>query len=201
MNYEELQAAILSDTHRADYSPYIVRFIQQGEALISVSLDGYFLETAIDEDDRVTDGVYTLPAKVTTMRTVIHNNNPLRQVDETLVARYRTASDVFCYCMRDSNIVIAGIPAEDSVISLNYYGMPSALANPSDTNNLLSDYPQLYIEAAQVYLFKRARNLEVASAMFQSVQYMTREINRKMKKKLAGGESANTYNVYFRSSY
>jgi hypothetical protein len=50
-------------------------------------------------------------------------------------------------------------------------------------------------------LFKRARNLELASAMFQSVQSLIRDINRKMKKKLGGGQSANAYNVSFRSSY
>lgn len=201
MNYEELKAAILGDTHREDYQPFIERFIQQGEALIALSLEGYFLEATIDEDDRVVDAVYTLPSKVTLMRTVLYNNCPLDQVDETLVAQYRNVSDVRAYCMRDSTIVFAGIPGEDSEFQLNYFGLPAALENDVDTNNLLNDCPQLYIEAAQVYLFKRARNFEAASAMQQSAMAYIREINRKMKKKLGGGQSANAYNVSFRSSY
>jgi hypothetical protein len=201
MIYSELKTAILGDTHREDYLPYITRFIQQGEALIALSLEGYFLEATIDEDDRVVDAVYTLPSKVTLMRTVLHDNCPLDQVDETLIAQYRTLADIRAYCMRDSTIVFAGIPAADSEFQLNYFGLPAALVNDADTNTLLNDCPQLYIEAAQVYLFKRARNFEASSAMLQSVASYIREINRKMKKKLGGGQSANAYNVSFRSSY
>jgi hypothetical protein len=201
MTYEELKAAILGDTHREDYAPHIVRFIQQGEALIKLSLEGYFLEATIDEDDRIVDAVYTLPSKVTLMRTVLYNNCPLDQVDETLIAQYRNVSDVVAYCMRGGTLVFAGIPAADSEFQLNYFGMPAALVADDDTNNLLNDCPQLYIEAAQVYLFKRARNFEAASAMLQSVASYIRDINRAMKKKLGGGQSANAYNVSYRSSY
>jgi hypothetical protein len=201
MIYSELKTAILGDTHREDYAPHIVRFIQQGEALIALTLEGYFLEATLDETDRIVEAVYTLPSKVTLMRAALYNNCPLDQVDETLVAQYRSITDVVAYCMRDSTILFAGIPPENAEIQLKYFGMPAALVNDADTNTLLNECPQLYIEAAQVYLFKRARNVELASAMFQSVQSMIRDINRKTKKKLGGGQSANAYNVSFRSNY
>ncbi len=201
MIYSELKTAILSDTHREDYLPYIVRFIQQAEALIAVNLEGYFLQTVIDEDDRVVDSVYTLPGKVSLVRHVLYGGEPLTQLDETLVWQHRSIGDVCGYCIRGSQIVFAGIPGEDAAFNIAYFGMPAALVLDSDTNDLLNECPQLYIEAAQVYLFKRARNFEAASAMVQSVQFLIREINRKMKKKLGGGQSANPYNVSFRSSY
>lgn len=201
MIYSELKTAVLGDSHRENYTALVTRFIQQAEALIAVSLEGYFLETTIDEDDRVMEAIYTLPAKVTMMRHVIYNNRPLRQLDETLVAQYRSLTDVVGFCMRDSQIVFAGIPSDDAEFELKYFGMPAALVADSDTNALLNDCPQLYIEAAQVYMFKRARDFEASSAMFQSVEFLIKEINRKMKKKLSGGQSANAYNVSFRSSY
>lgn len=202
MNYLELQTAIRTDSHREDYAiADIKRFVGQGEALIALTLEGYFLEATIDEDDRVLESIYTLPSKVTLMRTVLYNNCPLDQVDETLAAQYRSVTDPIGYCMRDQTIVFAGIPPEDAEFDLNYYGMPAALTADSDTNSLLNDCPQLYIEAAQVYIYKRARNLELASAMLQSVQSYIRDLNRKTKKKLGGARSANPYNVSFRSSY
>ena len=201
MIYSELKTAILSDTHREDYSPYIVRFIQQAEALIKLTLEGYFLESTINESSRVIEAIYTLPAKVASMRAVIYNNIPLDQVDETLISQYRSIVDVKAYCMRDSTILFAGIPPTDAAFDLKYFGMPAALVADNDTNNLLNDCPQLYIEAAQVYLYKRARNFDLSSAMFQSVQSMIRDINRRMKKKLGGAQSANAYNVAFRSNY
>lgn len=202
MNYSQLQTAIRTDSHREDYAiADIQRFIQQGEALIALRLKGYFLSATIDEDDRVLDAVYTLPSKVTKMRTVLYNNCPLDQVDETLVAQYRSLAEPEAYCMRDSTILFAGVPPTDAEFSLDYFGMPAALVNNDDTNNLLNDCPQLYIEAAQVYLYKRARNLELASAALQSVASYVRDLNQKMKEKLGGGQSANAYNVSFRSSY
>lgn len=201
MNYAELKAAILSDTHRQDYAPYVARFVAQGEALFALSLEGYFLTATLNEDDRVTSAIYSLPLKVTMMRSVIYQNRPLDQVDETLISQYRSLTEVCAYCMRDSTVLFAGVPPEDAEFTLNYFGLPAPLVADADTNALLTDCPQLYIEAAQVYLFKRARNFEAASAMLQSVVSYTRDINRRMKKKLGGAQSANAYNVSFRSSY
>ena len=201
MNYAELKNAILTDTHRQDYSADIARFVQQGEALMALSLEGYFLETTINESNRAVEAIYNLPAKVTSMRHVIYNHLPLDRVDETLISQYRTLTNVCAYCMRDTRIVFAGVPPTDAVFSLNYFGMPAALVNDNDTNNLLNECPQLYIEATQIYLFKRMRNFEAMSVMMQSVKSMIEEINRKMKKKLSGNQSANPYNVSFRSSY
>jgi hypothetical protein len=202
MNYLELQTAIRTDSHREDYAiADIKRFIQQGEALIALRLEGYFLTATINETNRILEAIYSLPSKVTLMRTVLYNNCPLDQFDETLVAQYRSYTDPVAYCMRDSTILFAGVPPTDAEFTLNYFGMPAALAADGDTNNLLNDCPQLYIEAAQVYLYKRARNLELSSAMLQSVVSYIRDLNQKMKKKLGGGQSANAYNVSFRSSY
>lgn len=201
MNFGELKTAILSDSHREDYTAHVARFVQQGEALIALTLEGYFLEATINETNRIVEAIYSLPSKVTLMRTVLYNNLPIDQVDETLVYQYRLNNDVRAYCMRGNTIVFAGVPPTNAVFNLNYFGMPAALSADGDTNNLLNDCPQLYIEAAQVYLYKRARNLELSSAMFQSAQSMIRDINRKTKKKLGGGQSANAYNVSFRSSY
>lgn len=212
MIYSELKTAILSDTHREDYSPYVVRFIQQAEALIALSLDGYFLSAALTDADRAAVGsnvywlnlpsVTAIARNITTMRTVLYGSEPpLTQMDETLIQQHTSSTRVFAYCMRDNQILFAGTPPVGAIITLNYYGMPKALVLDSDTNNLLNDCPQLYIEAAQVYLFKRARNFEASSAMFQSVQLYIKEINRRMKKKLGGGQSANAYNVSFRSSF
>lgn len=202
MNYLDLQTAIRTDSHREDYAiADIKRFIQQGEALIALTLEGYFLEATIAETARVVEAVYTLPSKVTLMRTVLYNNCPLDQVDETTIAQYRSYAVPVAYCMRDTTILFAGVPPTDASFALKYFGMPAALVNDTDTNNLLNDCPQLYIEAAQVYVYKRARNFELASAMVQSVADAIRNINRKTKKKLGGGQSAGAYNVSFRSSY
>jgi hypothetical protein len=125
MNFGELKTVILSDSHRSDYSSIITRLVSEAEALIALSLDGYFLETTITEASRVSGPVYTLPAKVTTMRHVIYDDKPLDQGDESIIALYRSLASVTHYCMRGSTIVFAGIPPANAELTLNYYGMPA----------------------------------------------------------------------------
>ncbi len=203
MNYGELKTAILSDSHREDYTPYIERFVAQAEALISSRLEAYLLTATLDDTDRTgaDSPVYDLPSKLTLLRHVHINDLPLTQTDEGTIAQWRTAADVGFYCVRGNQIITAGTPAAGTELQIQYFGMPEALAEETDTNSLLTEYPQLYIEAAQVYVYKRARNFEAAQIAFQSVGGLLDEINRKVKKKLGGAQPVNPYNVSFRSSY
>lgn len=202
MNYGELKAAVLADSHRQDYAADVPRFIEQGIAYITASLEGYFLETSLTESSRsVPTHAYTLPAKVKYMHHVIYNDRPLTQVDESLIAWYKDAGEVLAYCMRADRLLFAAVPPTDATFLLTYFGAPAAFSADSDTNNLLRDYPQLYIESAQMYIYKRARNIDLASAMNQSVDALIKAINRSSHKKLGGAQSTNPYNVSFRSSY
>jgi hypothetical protein len=205
MNYGELKTAILSDSHREDYTDYVARFVAEAEAMIRARLTGYELSVTLTDADRnnvLTSSVYTMPSALKQVRYVIPTDcAPLDQVDETLIAHYRTMTQVLVYAVRSDSIVVAGTPAEAAEFTLRYFGLPAPLTLDADTNALLTDFPQLYKEAAQVPLFKRARNFEAAQIAFQSANSLIDEINRTMRKKQSGARSANPYNVNFRSSY
>ncbi len=204
-DYESLKTVLLSDSHREDYATFADSFVQEAEALIRARLTGYELEATLDDAARgnvVTSAVYSLPATCKQVRYVIPTNcAPLDQVDETLIAHYRTMQHVLVYAVRPAAIVVAGTPGEGAEFTLRYFGLPAPLTVDADTNALLTDFPQLYKEAAQVSLFKRARNFEAAQIAFQSVNGLIDEINRTMRKLKSGARSANPYNVGFRSSY
>lgn len=204
MNYGELKAAILSDSHREDYVDEVARFVTEAEGMIYARLKSYGLEyTLTDADRSATDSpVYTLPVKTVQVRHVIPPLcQPLTQSDETTVAMNRTATRAYVYAVRPNTIIIAGTPAAEATFLLQYYGLPAPLVADGDTNTLLNDFPQLYKEAAQVPLFKRAKDFESAQVAFQSANSLIDEINRLVRKKTSGAQSANPYNVSFRSSY
>ena len=48
MNYGELKTAILDDTHRADLSSHVARFVRQCEGLIRRDLTAYLLSYNAD---------------------------------------------------------------------------------------------------------------------------------------------------------
>lgn len=205
MNRVDLLTAAFSDAHREDYqTPYGARMLTEAEALIKSRLEFYALEYTLQDVDRVAvlSPVYTLPARITYLRYALRSDGvPLDQVDETVASQWQGASRVAVYAIRPSTIIVAGTPGTGDAIQLQYFGMPAPLVNDTDTNTLLNDYPQLYKEAIMVFAFKRAQDLQTASAMFQSANALIDEINRKMKKLLGGARSSNPYNVTHRSSY
>jgi hypothetical protein len=202
MNYGELKTAILSDSHREDYSTEVARFVQQAEGKIASQLDGYILTVSLTDANRTLDGLYSLiGSKVSTARRVTYLKRPLTQADESLAAEYLTHTDVLFYTMRGKSILFAGVPPALASIQLEFYGMPAALVSDTDTNDLLTEYPQLYLEAAQIFLYRRARNWDAVDRMDRSVNDLIRSINRRVRKQVGGAQSATPYNVRFRSSY
>lgn len=208
MNFGELKTAIVSDAHREDYAliaGLVARFVNEAEGLIASRLEAYSLEYTFSDADRggdTTSNVYTLPPKVVLIRHVIYNNLPLDEVDESTLGIYRSASGIAMYAVRPLTIAFAGVPPALAAPKLLYFGLPAALTLDADTNSLLTDYPQLYKDAALVPLYKRAENLEKSSAAFQSVISLIDDINRRVKKQMGGAQSlATPYNVQFRSSY
>lgn len=198
--------AAFSDAHREDYQiPYGSRFLLEAESLIRKRLEYYFLTYTLQDVDRATvlGPVYNLPARdITLVRYLFRSDGfPMDQTDETGVSQYSSASTVLVYAVRPTSIIVAGTPAAGDTMALHYFGIPAPLVADGDSNTLLTDFSDLYKEAVMVSIFKRAQNLDAATAFIQSCNATIDEINRKMKKLLGGARSSNPYNVAWRSSY
>jgi len=206
MNYGELKTRALADSHREDFDTIVENFIAEGEALIETRLEAYPLEIQMDDLDR-DENVYTIPAsRVSLIRHVYVSGYelPLTQSDESTVGLSIAANSSVptTYAVRPNGVLaFGGNPATDAIITVHFFGMPARLVDDTDTNDLLEDYPQLYIEAAQVYIYKRAQDYESAQIVNESVIALCRELNRRMKKMLGGAEAVSPYNLNFRSSY
>jgi hypothetical protein len=204
MNLTELQTAAFGDAHREDYlTANGARFVAEAEAFIFMRLASYGLEATLNDAARVSVGsnVYNLPSKTVQVRHVIYNNVELDPVDETFVAARSTLSQVVGYVVRPLTIAFAGTPALTTTLAFHYFGLPAALVNPTDTNTLLNDYPQLYKRAIQISIYERAQNWEAHQKAKEDTVTSIDQINRKVKKMLGGARSSNPYNVEFRSSY
>jgi len=206
MDRSTILTAAFSDTHREDLqTTYQDRFMIEAESIIRQRLEFYALEATLDDTARVapSSAVYNLPARdIALVRHVFRSDGlPLDQVDETNINTYSSLSQVLAYVVRPTTIKVAGNPGAGDTLSVHYFGMPTALLSAGDSNTLLNDYPNVYKEAIQVSIWKRARDFDAATAMFQSVNAAIDEINRKMKKLLGGARSANPYNTEWKSSY
>lgn len=203
MNYTELQAWIVDDSHRENYAGATVQTcIQEAEDRIFARLESYLLTQTLSDAIRVgTTGEYTLPGRIVKVRYVIPDGAaPLDEVDETLVAQYASLQSQTVWTPRLNTIVIAGTPGVGWTGKAQYFGLPDRLS-VTPTNTLLDDCMALYKKMAQVSVFQRMRDYESAQIAFQEGNSLIDELNRQMKTKLGGRRSANPYNVGFRSSY
>lgn len=202
MTYTELQQAVLDITHKGNLVGAPVQLcITQGEALINANLEAYNLLATIGDAQRITpgEGRYSV-ASLTQMRYVRIDGLPLDKVDETTAYMHRNANISSVYAQRVGEILIAAAPAVGVDIDLDYFGKPAPLAT-TPTNTLLDNAPQLYIDAACHYVFKRVEDFESAQLALDATLAMCRQLSAQVKKLLGGAQAQPIYNVQFRSSY
>lgn len=195
MNYGELKAAVLSDSHRPDLSAEVARFIREAEGMIRRDLRAYPLSDTLAEADRVSDGVYALPTGLLEVR-VIRNPDgfPLDQVSLSAITRLPATANPLQYAIMGANIEIRGTPGTDAELPIEYLGHPAALADDADTNSLLSDHESLYIEGALFFLRKHTEDLELAQAALESFTGMIEKLNEATGRKLGGASQTPAYN-------
>jgi hypothetical protein len=204
--YAELQTAIIEDTHRADLTSLLPRFIRLGEGLIRRDLRAYELLATLDDTDRVTagEGVYTLPGTAVDIRSIHlvgRQGDALMRVMPNAIRRLDTAADVVQYCQHgDGTIEFRGIPSTTQEFEVRYFGMPAPLADVN-TNTLLTDHEGLYQAAATYYLYLHTQDRELAQDQANTFDAVMERINEMMARKIGGGAVAPTYNFATRSSY
>src|SRR5262245_56930316 len=106
MNYTELQAAILSDSHRPDLASEAPRFIRECEGMIRRDLRAFMQSGRLAEVDRVAGGVYQLPPFLLELRSLYvtgGDGDALEQVSLLTVRRFVGVAPVM-YAMRGSTI-------------------------------------------------------------------------------------------------
>lgn len=206
MTYADLQTAIIEDTHRADLTSLVPRFIRLGEGLIRRDLKAYELVANITDSDRITagEGLYNLPGTLVNIRSLhvvgrsgdaLHRVSPnsIRRLDaSTLPAQYTQHSN--------GTIEVRGVPSASTVLEVRYFGIPAPLAT-TPTNTLLTDHEGLYQAAATYYLYLHTQDRELAQDQANTFDAIMERINEFAARKIGGASVAPAYNFSARSSY
>lgn len=208
MNYGELKAAILSDSHRAGH-PEIVnevpRFIRGCEGLIRRDLKAYALRTTITDSDRIADGLYNVPGSLLEVRSLHlqgRQGDSLQAVSPGQVRRLSLTADVLWYAQNgDDTIQFRGNPSNTHIFDLLYFGTPAALASDSDTNDLLTDHEGLYIAGSLFYLYLHTQDRELAQDQLEIFNGVIETLNDQIARKIGGGNVASSYNMTSESAY
>jgi hypothetical protein len=205
MNYGELKQAILDDTHRADLSTHVARFVRQCEGLIRRDLSGYLLSTTITDSDRVSEGLYNLPVRLLEIRHISlqgRQGDALQRVAPGQIRRLDLTADVVQYCQNGNDTIeFRGNPSAANVFDLLYYGTPAPFTSDSDENDLLTDHETLYMAGSKFFLYQHTQDRELASDELDVFNGVIDTLNEQIARKIGGANVAPSYNFAGGSSY
>ena len=205
MNYGELKQAILDDTHRADLSTHVARFVRQCEGLLRRDLSGYLVSTTLTDTDRSAAGIYNLPARLLEVRHISlqgRQGDALQRVAPSQIRRLDSTADVVQYCQNgDGTIEFRGVPGASDIFDILYYGTPTAFSSDSDVNELLTDHETLYMAGSKFFLYLHTQDRELASDELDIFNGVIDTLNEQIARKIGGATVAPSYNVSGGSSY
>lgn len=205
MNYGELKTAILADTHRPDLSTHVARFVRQCEGLIRRDLRGYLVSTTLTDSDRVSAGLYNMPARLLEVRHISlqgRQGDALQRVGPGNIRRLDSSADVVQYCQNgDGTIEFRGVPSATDVFDILYYGTPAPFSSDSDENELLTDHESLYMAGSKFFLYLHTQDRELAQDELDIFNGIVDTLNEQIARKIGGANVAPVYNFAGGSSY
>lgn len=205
MNYGELKQAVMDDTHRADLTADIERFVRQCEGMIRRQLTAYLLTSTITDSDRVSDGLYDLPVRSLLIRHIMlqgRQGDALVRVAPGAIRRLDSTADVLQYAQYGTNrIEFRGVPGASQVFDILYYGTPAPFSADGDENDLLTDHESLYMAGSKFFLYLHTQDRELAKDNLDIFNSMVEDLNEQIASKIGGASVTPTYNFAGGSAY
>lgn len=203
MTYAELQAAILEEGHRPDLAgAKVQRFIRECEGMIRRELRYTTLRLTLDESDRASEGLYTLPEGFQEMRRVLGvGGAPVDQVGLDAIRKYPASAPLLQYAVHDvTTVEFRGVPATDAEIPIVYLGHPAPLTADDDTNTLLELHESLYLRGSLAYLYQHTQDRELAEDALGIFNGVIEQLNESAGRTMGGATTAGAYNFSGRSA-
>jgi hypothetical protein len=154
--YSNLKTTIASYLNREDLTAYLGDFITLAESRMNRELkvrEMVTIDTSIDTVSGTQS--YALPTGYIEATTVIYQSNPfttLRFMASTdFYNKYntsQTSGTPTYFTIVGTNILLGTQPDSATTLQINYYKKLTALSDSNATNDILTNYPELYLYGA-----------------------------------------------------
>lgn len=201
-NYGELKSFLASFGHRSDLTLMIPEFVTMAQSMIAQKVRALEMVTSatLDETDRVSGGVYTLPADWLGPRQLFSTEGELKPVGLSELRRYVVSAPVFQFATYGLKVEFRGVPATDAEIELIYYGRPAAFVDAGDTNALLLSHSDLYVHACLQWLHLHTQDLELSQTHGGMFEAAVVDVNELANRQAGSGSIPAPHNLTSRSS-
>lgn len=192
LNYTTLQSTVLGQAKRADLSTECPQFVRSCESMIRRKVQALEFRVTLDESDRVSEGVYSLPAYFQEVRAIYGtvNSNPiqLRNVGLSGILGLAGTDPALVYAIHGNTVEFKGVPGTNQEFTVLGFGWPNPLATTA-TNDLLTNYEDLYVFGTLFFLYNHTQDLELAQSCLSVFEDVVRHVN-KMRQRIVGGPVA-----------
>lgn len=198
-NYATLKQDVADWLARDDLGTKIDRFIILAESDIAKELRVRGMETTIDLT--VNSAVNSLPSRFLGMRRIYADAAYSKELTYLTPERFHTSkisSDTgtpTVYTIEGDNIRFAPVPTPEAPVTVKmlYLKPYGGLVSDTDSNNILTNYYEVYLAGALKYGFKYMRDNDEASMWNQkfmdSIEALNRNANRE---RVAGSKLIRT---------
>lgn len=170
--YNELKTAVANWINRSDLTDRIPEFIALAEANIARDVRARFMEKRVTAT--VESQYEELPSDLIELRNIQINSDPIQRLEymlpEAIDAHVTGTGKPKYYTVLGTELQLAPTPDAEYTVEIAYYARPTAFSADADTNDLLTNYPGLYLYgallAAEPFLHNDER-LATWSALYQ----------------------------------
>jgi hypothetical protein len=198
LNYTTLQSTVLAQAVHAELTSEVLQFIRSCESMIRREVNALEIRTTLDESDRSSGGIYNLSGQVQQVRQVYATSSTgetyaLENVGLAGIRALPVDADVQGYAVSGQTIEFRGVPGTDAELELVCFGWPDALATTS-TNELLTNYEDLYVYGTLFHLYTFTQDLELAQSALSVFVDAADKINKATARRIGGSSVQPAYN-------
>lgn len=184
MNFGELKAALLAQIGR---SPADLTY-----QLVTADVNKYLRVSEMVTNTTLTEaGSITLPSDFLAVVDVYLDTDPRRALSPTskqaLNAMLTTGGTASTYAIEDGKMFLNPAPTTSETINLRYYARVADLSADSDENDILSNYPDVYVYGTLTHHAALVRDTEAAAIWKVGYDAAIRSANKNdLKAKYSG---------------
>jgi len=197
LDYTTLQTLVLSQSKRSDKATQCPQYIRSCESMIKRKVLALESRVTLDESDRASEGIYNLPSNVQEVRavygSVASQRVLLRNVGLMGLTSLAESDDSLYYAIVGTTIEFRGVPGAGSEFEIVMLGWPEALAT-TPSNDLLTNFEDLYVFGTLFYLYNDTQDLELAQACLSVFEDVARHLNKQTKQRLGSPSPQPLYN-------
>lgn len=178
--YSELKSAIENWTHRADITNYLDEFIDMAEARMNEKLR--LSEMEVRATTSINSEYTAMPSGFLEMRNIQINTNPVKPLEylspHVIDIKSDSASgEPKYYTIIGDELQVYPVPDSSYTVEITYYKEQPALSATNTSNDILANWPYLYLHGCLYQAFMFIQDKDSASMHLGEFERLINECN------------------------